>query len=241
MTERKTAIAGEEKSKITQAKELVESHESAKRQTDKMILGIKDAKIRQKYVAKRQEQRGKFGQILDSITSKFLEYASQVEGFFDSMNPFAKKPAASASAGPSRGQVGAYAGSANAFARSDSSMGFLMLAPAAVKVALVAASAAVLYAAATYAAAVKKEKDLQEEILKDPKLSTAEKARLVAVVSGDVIGQKAGAVLVPLLLLGGGFLVLKAMSGARNEALGAGLDAASRFRARMRGVGGANF
>ena len=198
----KIAIAGEEKTKVTQAKELVRSHESAKRQTDKMILGIKDAAIRQKYVAKRQQNRGRFGEVLDKVTAKFLQYATKVEGMFDSVNPFSKDPAKTSSV--PRGQVGSY----------QDGMGFLMLAPVMIKGALIAAAAAVLYAASTYAAAVKKEKDLQEEILKDPKLTVAEKARLVAVISGDVLQAKAGAILIPLLLLGGGFFVFKMMKSA---------------------------
>lgn len=214
----KVAIAGEEKTKIVQAKELVESHETAKRQTDKMILGIKDAKVRAKYLVKRQDARGRFSEMLDKVTVKFMELASEVEGLADRLNPFSSPTSNVKGKSVPRSQFG-----------SDDSMGFLMLAPFAIKGALVIAAAAVLYAAGTYAAAIKKEKDMQAEILSDKSLSTSDKAKLLAVVTGDVLQAKAGAILLPLIFVGGAFFLLRSMAGAKANAVGSGLDAVSRL------------
>lgn len=175
LSTQKAPIEGEQKDNVNQAKKIIESHEAAKKETDKMILALSDSKIRAKYVAKRQENRGYFGEMLDSVTKKFVELANQIQGFWES----------------------------HSFFGADSSLGFLMLAPIVIQGAIALAAAAVIYAAATYASAVKREKDMQSEILADKSLSTADKAKLLGVVAGDALTSKAGAILLPLLLLGG--------------------------------------
>lgn len=170
--EKHVEIGTEEKSKILAAKELIEDLEKSKKATDAVIQKIKDPKKRLAYVQKRSAIRAESSGIVDKLTRKFVEYATQVKGFLDKNNPFG----------------------------SDDTMGFLMLAPFAIKAALTAAAAAVLYAAATYAGALKKEKDLQEQILNDPSLSTVEKVKMVASITGEKTG-KVAAIVTPIALL----------------------------------------
>lgn len=170
--EKHVEIEAQDKSNILAAKELIEDFEKSKKATDTAIQHIKDPKKRMAYMQKSSAIRAESSGIVDSLTRKFVEYATQVKGFLDRNNPFG----------------------------SDDTMGFLMLAPFAIKGALIIAAGAVLYAAATYAGALKKEKDLQEQILNDPTLSTIEKAKMVASITGEKTG-KIAAIVTPIALV----------------------------------------
>lgn len=183
MASDKVAIEGDEKNKIIEAKAIVDDYISAKTKSDDMISKLKNPQTRAKYELKARQNRGAFSEVIDSATSKFLEYAKQVDGWSSSALSAVK----------------------SWFSGEDNSMGVIpvvaLAAPWVVKVGLVAAASVIIYAAATYASAKKKETELQEMILKDPSISVAEKNQLLGTVGGGSMLPALGLVVVGALLV----------------------------------------
>lgn len=188
----KVAIEGEDKTKIAQAKQMVDDYMLAKNETDRMIAKISNPVIKAKYESQKKSQRGTFSDSVDALTAKFLQLAAQVEGWFSSPTAPAATTKPIAPKGTAYGEMGL--------------LPLALAAPWAIKVGLVAAASAIIYAAVAYATALKKERELQEMILKDPSLSVSEKNSLLSVVSssggfgGAIALVGIGAVLVFLVM-----------------------------------------
>jgi hypothetical protein len=188
------SLTKEETSKVQNAKDLVDNAQRERQTTDKALSKIKDPKLRNVYALKVRKLREDQDGILKRVTDKFVDAWNSMKSSSASSRsePSGKK-------GVAPGQVGG-------------EMGFVMFVPFAVKGVLLAAAAAVAYAAVKYAEAIAAEKEIQKQILNDTQIPFVQKVEAMGVVAGSKTSAVLGGSLLTLLLVGGAafFLFTKA-------------------------------